>query len=156
MHWFLCVVLPCSADISALAYFFPARIPVSGRPKHPWLTAKAEIARSSEPEMSISNKSLLHASGGATPWIADILANLDPFLTLIRVFWQPKHPWLTARDVIAPPRGPELLNSNPGLLRCWCAAADITDPVWYGSDNLWVEDTWLCIQDCLLYAQLHM
>ena len=32
-------------------------------------------------EKSISNESLLHALGGVTPWIADILAKPDPFLT---------------------------------------------------------------------------
>ena len=122
LHWFLCVVLPCSTDISASAELVPARILVSGPPKYPWSTAEAEIAPPLKPEKSISNETLLHASGGATPCIADISANPDPSLARIRVSGPPKYTWSTVKAEIAPPRRPKLQILNLGLLCCWRGA----------------------------------
>ena len=65
-------------------------------------------------EKSISYKSLLHASGGATQWIADISTKPNPFLARICVSGPRRHPWLTARSEIAPQ--PKRLILNLGLL----------------------------------------
>ena len=114
MHWFLCVVLPCSTDISASAD--------SGPPKYTWMTDLAEIAPPRKPEKSISNETLLDASGGATPWIADISANPDPFLARIGVSWPPKYTWSTAEAESTPSHRPKLPILNLGLLCCWRGA----------------------------------
>ena len=42
---FLCVVLPCRAEISASAGLSPTKIRVSGPPKYPWLTVRAKLTR---------------------------------------------------------------------------------------------------------------
>ena len=60
MYWFLCVILPYSANISALAELIHALIRVSG-PRNPlWSTAKAEIAPQRRPESSIHNVTVRH------------------------------------------------------------------------------------------------
>ena len=101
-HWYFCIGRTFPRSDSC---FRTLRIRVSG-----------------PPEKSISNDSLLHASGGATPWIADILANPDPFLAWIRVFGPHRHPWLMAQGEIAPPRRPKWPILNLGLLCCWRGA----------------------------------
>ena len=55
---------------------------------------------------------LLNALRGATPWIADISANPDPFLAQIHVSGPPKYTWSTARAEIASPSKPEKSISN--------------------------------------------
>ena len=85
MHWFLCVDLPCSTDISASAELFPAGIRVSWPPEYTWLTDKAEIAPQHEPEKSISNEAILNA---LESWISLLIQTLS-------------YPWSTVRAEIA-------------------------------------------------------
>ena len=102
-------VLPRSSDISASSEPFPARIRVSGSPENPWSTVRAKSRRvnrsaaracKSEAATSISNESLLQATGGATPWISRLI--LSP----------------SSRGFVFPDRA-DALNRRPGsnLLR---------------------------------------
>ena len=46
---------------------------------------QGQFAPQRKPEKSISNGTLLHASGEVTPFLADISANPDPFFARIGV-----------------------------------------------------------------------
>ena len=105
MHWFLCVLLPCIADFSASAELFPSQIRVSWPPEYTWSTARAEKTATQAWEVDFQ-KDPRNASGGATPCIAAILANPDPFLARIRVSWPPEYTWSTVKAEIAPPCRP--------------------------------------------------
>ena len=92
------------AEISATPHAFLARIRIFVPTRHPSTTAREEITQWREPEKSISNESLLQASGEIPnlSWIADISASPNAFLALIRDFRSPRHPWTTARAEITP------------------------------------------------------
>ena len=85
MHWFLCVILPCSTDISASAEVFPARIRVSGPPRHPWSTASAKIAPPRWPKLPILKLGLPCCWRGAFISV-DILASTSPPRAPFRVY----------------------------------------------------------------------